>query len=164
MSQAQSDQSKQFLQGSDIHGQWESDYLNPDMDRFYDLAFSDIVQRLHLKSSDSLLDAGCGYCYHTVRLARAGCRITAVDFSEAALRAGQQTLLTSGLDKQVTLQKADLTHLPFEDETFDAVVSWGVLMHIPEMEMALSELARVLKSGGTLVLCENNANSLDVVI
>jgi ubiquinone/menaquinone biosynthesis C-methylase UbiE len=44
------------------------------------------------------------------------------------------------------------------------VVSWGVIMHIPDMEGALSELARVLKKGGVLVLCENNMHSLDVEI
>ena len=37
-------------------------------------------------------------------------------------------------------------------------------MHVPEIERALTELARVLRPGGVLVLCENNVNSLDVVI
>lgn len=157
-------QSEQFLQTQGIHTQWESDYLNPQMDRFYDLAFGEIVRRLNPKPSDTILDAGCGYCYHTRRLARGGCRIVAIDFSEAALAAAQQTVLNAGLDKQVTLQKADLKHLPFEDASFEFVVSWGVIMHIPEMEAALAELARVLKPGGTLVLCENNMHSLDVAV
>lgn len=159
-----SDQSEEFLQRTEIHSQWESDYLNPDMDRFYDLAFGDILKRLNPSSSDKLLDAGCGYCYHTTRLARSGAQITAVDFSDAALAAARRTTVAVGIDKQVTLKRADLTSLPFEDGSFDFVVSWGVIMHIPEMEKALSELARVLKPGGTLVLCENNMHSLDVAV
>jgi ubiquinone/menaquinone biosynthesis C-methylase UbiE len=54
--------------------------------------------------------------------------------------------------------------LPFADNTFEFVVSWGVIMHVPEMEKALTELGRVLKPGGILVLCENNSRSLDVVV
>lgn len=157
-------QTERFLQRSEIHTRWETDYLNPDMDRLYDLAFGDILKRLQPRSSDKLLDAGCGYCYHTIRVARSGAQITAVDFSDAALVAARRTLANAGIDKQVTLQKADLTHLPFEDASFHFVISWGVIMHIPEMEKALSELARVLKPGGTLVLCENNMHSLDVAI
>ena len=156
--------SEQLLQRSEIHGQWEFDYLNPDMDRFYDLAFSDILKRLRLSPSDRLLDAGCGYCYHTLRLARGCAQITAVDFSDAALAVARRTIAEAGADKRIEVQKADLTCLSFEDASFDAVVSWGVIMHIPDVERALSELARVLKPGGTLVLCENNMSSLDVAV
>jgi ubiquinone/menaquinone biosynthesis C-methylase UbiE len=162
--QDQPRQSEQFLQRAEIHGQWESDYLNPDMDRFYDLAFDDIVRRLQVRPTDRILDAGCGYCYHTVRLARCGAQITAVDFSEAALAVGRRTIADAGFENRVSLQKADLTRLEFEDATFNYVISWGVIMHIPQMEAALSELVRVLKPGGTLVLCENNMHSLDVAI
>ena len=158
------DQAERYLRQKDIHAQWESDYLNPDMNRFYDIAFDAILRRLQPKPSDKLLDAGCGYGYHTVRLARGGSHITAVDFSETALAAARRTITDAGLDKQITLQKADLTRLAFQDLSFDFVISWGVVMHIPEMERAIAELARVLKSGGTLVLCENNMHSLDVVI
>jgi ubiquinone/menaquinone biosynthesis C-methylase UbiE len=158
------DQSRTFLQRKFIHSQWESDYLNSDMDRFYDLAFDDILNRLKPTSDSTILDAGCGYCYHTVRLARGGSRITAIDFSEAALDEGQKTIERANIQNQVSLQKADLTALPFADASFDFIVSWGVLMHIPQMEMALFELSRVLKPGGTLVLSENNMKSLDVSI
>jgi ubiquinone/menaquinone biosynthesis C-methylase UbiE len=155
--------STRYLEFSDIHTEWASDYLNRDMDRFYNIAFEDILKRIRPKPADRILDAGCGYCYHTTRLARGGTQITAVDFSDAALAGARQTITMAGIGDQVSLQKADLTHLQFQDNFFDFVVSWGVIMHIPEMDRALSELARVLKPGGTLVLCENNMHSLDVV-
>ena len=141
-----------------------SDYLNPDMDRFYDLAFADILRRLKPTADSKILDAGCGYCYHTTRLARGGAQITAVDFSEVALNAARETVNHAGIANQVTLRRADLTSLPFDDSSFDYVVSWGVLMHIPQLEKALSELARVLKPGGVLVLNENNMHALDVSV
>jgi ubiquinone/menaquinone biosynthesis C-methylase UbiE len=158
------DQSEQLLQGNAIHSQWESDYLNPDMDAFYDLAFADIVGTLKPKPTDSILDAGCGFGYHTVRIARSQAQITSVDFSEVALGVAAETIARAGIKDQVTLQRADLTHLPFSANSFDFVISWGVLMHIPEVETALSELARVLKPGGVLVLCENNVHSIDVLV
>jgi 2-polyprenyl-3-methyl-5-hydroxy-6-metoxy-1,4-benzoquinol methylase len=157
-------QSERYLSQADIHSQWQSDYLNADLDRFYDLAFADIVKVLNARPQDKILDAGCGYCYHTTRLARGGASITAVDFSDAALAAGRQTIARAGIADRVNLQQADLTKLPFPDNSFDFVVSWGVLMHIPEVEMALTELSRVLKPAGVLVLCENNVDSLDVAI
>src|ERR1700730_14745996 len=159
-----SDRSKSLLQRREIHAQWESDYLNPDIDHFYDLAFSDIIKRIRPTPNSEILDAGCGYCYHTVRLARSGAKLTSVDFSDAALRVARETIDRAGLQNQVTLRQADLTCLPFQDASFDYVVSWGVLMHIPQLETALSELARVLKPGGILVLGENNMRSLDVSI
>jgi SAM-dependent methyltransferase len=78
---------------------------------------------------------------------------------------GQQTISKGSRDRRSSvLKQANITELPFEDCAFNFVVSWGVIMHIPEMEKALSELARVVKHSGVLVLCENNLNSLDVAI
>ena len=99
-----SSQSKKFLSQTSIHVQWESEYLNADLDRFYDLAFADIVGVLEARASDKILDAGCGYCCHTVRLARSGASITAVDFSEAALAVGRQTITQAGIVSQVKLR------------------------------------------------------------
>lgn len=158
------EQSKRMLQSQEIHSQWRSDYLNPDMDRFYDLAFADILKKLQAGAADRILDAGCGFGYHTVRLSRSNALITAVDFSDVALETARKTIGLAGIERQVHLQQADLTQLPFDDDAFNFVVSWGVIMHIPNMEAALGELARVLKPGGVLVLCENNMHSLDVVI
>lgn len=156
-------QSKARLDQADIHQQWESDYLNPEMDRFYDLAFGRILRSLGDVRGKTILEVGCGYCYHTRRLARSELSITAVDFSLPALEAAERTLSESGLSGKVNLQQADATALPFEDESFDHVLIWGVLMHIPEVEKALREAARVLKPAGKLVISETNARSPEVV-
>jgi len=156
-------QSKERLARADIHEQWRRDYLGPDLDRFYDAAFARIVEELRDSPGKAVLDLGCGYCYHTTRLARSDLTITAADFSEAALVHARETLRNAGVAERVTLRQADATQMPFVDASFDSVVMWGVLMHIPECEKALGEVARVLKPGGKFVLAENNARSFDVV-
>lgn len=150
------------LKQADIHEQWESEYLNPHMDRFYDLAFDRIVDALGDPKGKRVLDVGCGYCYHTRRLADRGLTITAVDFSSVALDHARENLTKAGIADKVTLQQADATALPFEDSSFDHVLMWGVLMHVPQAEKALLELGRVLKPGGKLVLSETNARSFEV--
>jgi ubiquinone/menaquinone biosynthesis C-methylase UbiE len=153
-------QSAEYLAERDIHVEWESDYLNPDIDRFYDAAFARIVKQLGAKPGDSILDAGCGYCFHASRLARLGLKVTGVDFSPAALEEAKRNLAKSGIE--IDLHEGNLLALPFAEGQFPYVNCWGVLMHIPEVETALSELARVLAPGGRLALSENNRQSLHV--
>lgn len=157
-------ESKVRLGQSDIHEQWERDYLNENLNRFYKEAFAQIVSELGDTKGKRLLDLGCGYCFHTVRLADSDLKITAADFSSAALREAKKTLRNAGLQTRVTLTKADATALPFADRSFDHVLIWGVLMHIPQVDKALSEAARVLKPGGKLVISENNAASIEARI
>lgn len=157
------DLSRDRLARADIHEEWERNYLGPDLDRYYRAAFARIVGELQDSTGNTVLDLGCGYCYHTVRLAESDLSITGADFSEAALARARDTVRDAGLGDRVTLQRADATNLPFPDASFDNVLMWGVLMHIPEAEKALAEAARVLKPGGKLILSENNARSLEVV-
>ena len=110
----------------------------------------------------SILDAGCGYGFHAMRMARRGLKVTGVDFSDAALAAARQNIEAAGLTSQIHVEKGDLLALPFRDAEFDFASSWGVLMHIPEVERVLGELARVLKPGGRLALMENDMASWHV--
>ncbi|MBX7079102.1 MAG: class I SAM-dependent methyltransferase [Nannocystaceae bacterium] len=162
MVEARTQGSQSYLSEPQIHEQWESDYLNPDIEAFYEASFDAIVQRLGVPPGATLLDAGCGYCLHAARYARRGLEVTGVDFSAAALRAARENLDRTGLAGKIELVEGNLLELPFPDGRFDVVSCWGVLMHIPEVERALSELVRVLKPGGKLVLMENNADSLHV--
>lgn len=156
------EQSESFLRGQRVHAQWESDYLNADLDRLYDAAFERIVDALAPAPGATILDAGCGYCFHAIRLARRGLRVTGVDFSDSALADGRRNVARAGLTDKIEVQKANLLALPFPAEYFDFVNCWGVLMHIPEIDRALSEFARVLRPGGKLVLMENDMASWHV--
>lgn len=152
------------LHRDEIHEEWEEQYLTPEMDRFYDRAFDEIARRINAPAGAKMLDAGCGYGFHAVRLSRRGFDVTGIDFSESALSQARAYIEREGLSDKIDLSQANLLELPFEDGQWDNVHCWGVLMHIPDLDRALSELARVTKPGGRLVIMENNMRSLHVQV
>src|SRR5262245_29395849 len=91
-----------------------------------------------------VLEIGCGTGLILERIAREARSASGIDLSPGML----QTARARGLD--VTLASA--TQLPFSDSSFDLVCSFKVLAHVPEIERALSEAARVTRPGGQLVL------------
>lgn len=78
-----------------------------------------------------------------------------VDLSEDMLRRAQEKVDRRGLSHVKSLQVMDVTHLAFPDETFDAVTAQFIITLVPEPEVALAELARVLKPGGEIVLANH---------
>lgn len=158
------DLARDALAGSAIHEQWVSMYRTPEAQPFYDLAFDEITRRLAPPPGATILDAGCGSCAKSVLLARRGFRVVAADFSSEALALGAQTIRAAGLEDRVTLRQGDLLALPFKDGEFDFVICWGVLMHVPQLEQAMAELARVVAPGGVLVLSEGNMHSAQSLV
>jgi demethylmenaquinone methyltransferase/2-methoxy-6-polyprenyl-1,4-benzoquinol methylase len=96
---------------------------------------------------DRVLDLAAGTGTSTVVLADAGAEVVAVDISSGMLReAGRRGV------RDVIV--GDAGRLPFADGTFDAVtISFG-LRNVPDVPTALSELRRVTRPGGRLVVCE----------
>lgn len=93
----------------------------------------------------SVLNAGAGQGSFSLRLARRGFEVTSVDDSPAAV-----DVLRGRLPGPIEL--ADVTAMPFADESFDAAVLGEVLEHVPDDAGALSEVARVLRPGGVLAV------------
>ena len=147
------------LADSAIHEKWVAHYRSPEAEGFYEMAFDEIVKRLGAPPDATILDAGCGSCAKSVLLASRGLRVVGADFSQAALDLAEKTIRAKHLEGRITLRQADLLNLPFKDGEFQYVICWGVLIHIPDVERALSELARVTAPGGTLVLSEANMHS-----
>ena len=152
-----------LLAKPDIHEQWAGDFRTAENEQFFEEAFDYIVGVLDPPEGATILDVGCGSCAHSVRLARRGFVVQAVDFSESALAMAEANLKAKGLDDRIKLRRESLLGLTFPDESFDYVLCWGVLMHIPDVGRALSELMRVVKPGGVLVISEGNMRSLQAV-
>src|ERR687883_1218805 len=72
-----------------------------------------------------VLEVGCGSGFAVQLFAEAGARVTAVDLTDWAVAATRARLDAFGLDGEV--QRGDGQHLPFADESFDLVFSWGVI-------------------------------------
>jgi ubiquinone/menaquinone biosynthesis C-methylase UbiE len=148
---------------SAIHQKWVANYRTAEMQAFYDMAFDRIVERLRAPSGSMILDAGCGSCAKSVLLAARGYQVTASDYSSNALELAAETVRAHGFEDRIRLQQEDLLRLSFPDGAFQYVLCWGVLMHIPDLQRALTELARVLAPGGMLVLSEGNMYSIQAV-
>ena len=99
-----------------------------------------------------ILDAGCGVGRYTIPLAMRKYDVIGVDISRVAITELDNVRLRRNM--QMGLAAADVCHLPFQNAIFDAVVAFGVLQHLLEEERsaALSEFARVLVPGGTIVI------------
>ena len=102
-----------------------------------------------------VLDVGCGPGNLLVALsADTPELLVGVDVDETFLVFGRSQVENS-IDQPATvpiLLRASLPTLPFADETFDLVTCFLVMPHVPDDSVALTELARVLKPGGTLAI------------
>lgn len=113
-----------------------------------DAAF-DAIAELH---PQRLVDVGCGLGEIGERVQRElGAHVCAVDVSSRMVELAR----ARGLDAQV----ADAERLPFPDDDFDTAFAGWVLYHVPDVDRAIAECARVLKPGGALVaasVCNDN--------
>ncbi|MGN6804078.1 MAG: class I SAM-dependent methyltransferase [Ginsengibacter sp.] len=106
--------------------------------------YFDILNEEIVNSKTYVLDVGCGTGRWTKYLATKVNFIEAVDPSDAIYAADK--LL--GNISNVRLSKASIETLPFADETFDFVMSIGVLHHIPDTKKALKDCVKKVKKGG----------------
>jgi 2-polyprenyl-3-methyl-5-hydroxy-6-metoxy-1,4-benzoquinol methylase len=142
-----------------IHESWESTYRNDENERFFEQAYDHVVGVLRQPQDSLALDIGCGIGANSVRLARRGYHVVAADYSESILEPAHQNVERRGVADRIDIRREDILSLSFFDAQFDLVLCWGVLMHIPAAERALSQLTRVAKPGGYIVLEEINAHA-----
>jgi len=101
----------------------------------------------------TILDAGCGAGHTGLAFAPHVAQVVACDLTPSMLEQMQRLAAEKGLTNVVT-READVEQLPFEDASFDLVVSRLSAHHWPHPETALREFARVLKPGGAFILSD----------
>ena len=160
-----SESASRALSGPAIHDLWEGVYRNPRSERLYEQIFDWMAQHGGVPAGSRWLDIGCGIGQHALRLQRRGYRVAAADFSPDRVRAAGAHIQEMGLENEISVQREDLVAgLSFPTAAFDAVLCWGVLMHIPMVEAAMLELIRVTRPGGRLFIYEANLAGVDATI
>ena len=94
----------------------------------------------------TVLEIGVGLGADHQQFAEAGALLTGVDLTQRAITHTRKRFEILSLKSDI--QMADAENLPFSDDTFDIVYSWGVLHHSPDTQKAIDEVLRVLKPGG----------------
>ena len=97
-----------------------------------------------------VLDVAAGTGNASIPAAQRGARVTASDLTPELLEAGRQDAEAQGLE--LDWVEADAENLPFEDESFDVVMSAIGVMFAPHHQEAADELVRVCRPGGTIGL------------
>jgi ubiquinone/menaquinone biosynthesis C-methylase UbiE len=134
------------------------DLLNQGNEKINHLA----VEILDIQPTDRVLDIGFGggvTIEKMVKLIDTG-KICGVDFSEPMVKQAKQkfkSLIESG---KVSIEFADVNHLPFDDNTFDKVCTVNTIYFWEEPLVGLREIKRVLKSGGRLVVGIRSADKM----
>jgi ubiquinone/menaquinone biosynthesis C-methylase UbiE len=131
-----------------------ADWYEKGRDRGYHALIDDLEVDLLADYVDDkeVLEVGCGTGLILDRVARRAQRAVGIDISKGMLHQA----VARGLD----VAQGDVTALPFADESFDVVYSFKVLAHIQDIDRALSEMARVTRPGGHLLLEFYNPYSL----
>jgi len=118
-----------------------------------------ILRAANITAQDRVLDLGCGIGNILIALAE---RIAfsyppvGVDVSPDLVRIGEHEIARAAMQDRIRLQVAPATRLPFEDESFDVVLTSHVLKHLDDEALLTSfrEVVRVLRPGGRFLLWE----------
>jgi ubiquinone/menaquinone biosynthesis C-methylase UbiE len=111
----------------------------------------------HAYKDKTLIELGCGSGIDSAEFASNGAYVISIDFTKNATRLTLKTLKEANTIPNVI--QADLHHLPLRDGIADAIYSFGVLHHIPDVENVMEEIHRISKEDAEAICMLYNKNS-----
>ena len=115
---------------------------------------------LHLlnpRESMRILDVGCGTGNFSIKLSQLGCSVVGIDVSENMLEIAKKK--SARLNLNIKFLHGNSEELPFDDESFDAVISITAIEFFTNWGKSIKEMLRVIKKEGSLVIGTINKNS-----
>jgi len=109
-----------------------------------------IVERARIEPGMDVLDVACGTGNATIPAARAGARVTGLDFAPALLEIARERCADAMVE--IDFVEGDAQELPFDDASFDRVVSVFGHMFAPDHRRTADEMKRVLRPGGAIAV------------
>jgi len=130
---------------------WDEDIAEKDTTKLERMA-----ERLNIEPGSMVLDVGTGtgvFLPFVLDRIGTGGRIVALDFAEQMLRKAQ----AKGIHGNVDYLQADITNIPLRNNIFDIVVCYSSFPHFQDKLKVLNDIARVMKSGGRLLICHTSS-------
>ncbi|WP_142413608.1 class I SAM-dependent methyltransferase [Hathewaya massiliensis] len=120
-----------------------------------------IFDQYMFKPNDKVIEFGCGngnlWSDNKYRIPK-DIKITLTDLSEGMLKATRDNL--SGIEQVVDYSVRDIQNTEYEDSSFDCVIANHMLYHVQNRDLAIREIARILKSDGVFYATTNSINSM----
>lgn len=140
--------------------EWGSKEFFDEVERFRYASqpFMDSLMGFNTFRGKKLLEIGCGLGTDLLQFARGGAVVTGVDLTPRSIELVKRRFDLYRVKVEALV--ADAEHLPFADESFDVVYSFGVLHHTPDTQQAVNEVYRVLKRGGSIIIMLYHKTSL----
>ena len=124
------------------------------------IATSQLADLAQISKQDRVLDAGSGIGGTSRFLAhRYGCTVTALDLTEEYCETARWLNGLVGLDGAITVRQGDVTDLPFDDASFDVVISQHVQMNIADKARLYAQARAVLVTDGRLAIWDVTAGT-----
>ena len=115
---------------------------------FTTLTAAQLVNHARVEKNARVLDVACGTGVVAITAARRGARSTGLDLTPELLAVARENARIANVD--VAWHEGDVEQLPFDDGSFDVVVSQFGHMFAPRPDVAVAQMLRVLKPGGTI--------------
>jgi ubiquinone/menaquinone biosynthesis C-methylase UbiE len=115
-----------------------------------EMSANEFIERLNLQTGMRVLDVACGTGNLSLPAARAGADVTGVDIAENLIEQARANAKNENL--KIQFDVGDAENLPYDDASFDTIVTMFGAMFAPRPEIVAAELKRVCRSGGTIAM------------
>jgi len=128
---------------------WERKINNLETEKRLQVVFKQLLKGINLKGK-KFLEVGCGLGYFSDMANKMGAKVTAVDVGKKLIERCHKSI------PKAKFFVASASNLPFKDESFNVVLCTEVIEHVENQSKVLTEIFRVLKQGGYLVITTPN--------
>ena len=149
---------------SPFKGKVNIEYLD-EAGHFFSVIKQKSYKKMQIDSANCVLDVGCGPGIDAIDMGKIVSpegRVFGIDHNNEMLKQAAKRTSASGMSDFVKFLQCDVSHLPFESNFFDSCRGERVFMHLHNPQTALSEIHRVTKPGGKIVVVETDWGSLSI--